>query len=138
MANHQWIRTAQTYAGSATGLISNTELYHNNSSASGSGQAFDATIVATHLFGVSDTDEIITIRLVVHHESLAAITESIPAYEDESTHGVYPFAKGPVLYSPRTKITVPRSHKLYASVAKKLGSNATNLYMYFNLLVVTH
>lgn len=134
-AMKQWIRHFNEVNAHTTGLVAATSLYHNNSSVQSTGSKFNVTIVATHLFGITDTENIYSMELIVQHEQLAAPTASIPGETDDSVKGLYAFAKGPVLYSPRRLILVPPDHDLYLRVQKQSGNDSTNLHYGAQLLM---
>ena len=140
-----WVRRQGTYESSNdNSLAGNMLVYLNSRETTGSITLVQkATVVATHLWAVSDTDDTWTCSLVLVGED-RAITYADPAVSagsysisDPEIKGWYPFARGPMMYSPRRKISIPVEHALYARFNREEGDAESVLKFHIQFLMTT-
>ncbi len=130
-----WLRGGNQAVLSAVNAVLNVELYHNNVSLTQPVIRSKAVVVATHLMAISDTDNICTLRLIVVNEDHPTLTALAPLVSDLENKGTYPVARGPVFGSPARKIEVPPNQKLFLQIVKEVGTSATTVNEYHNLLL---
>lgn len=133
-----WIGSVTSGTQTSAGLHQNIEIYHNNSGQTSTDQKFDVTVVDRRVMAISDNEDIWEMRWVVVHESFPTLTASLPADNDDKVHGIYPWAKGPVYFNPRAKLSVPPDHKLFLQVNKSLATVSSTYGMQYRVLFVTH
>ncbi len=132
-----WVKDTQSATRTGVGLDVNVEIYHNNSAHSSTTRKFTATVVDRHVMCISDTDDVFEMRWLVLHESFPTPTTATPDDQDESVRGIFPWARGPVFFNPRAKISVPPDHKLYLQVNKTIGSTSSTYALQSRVLFVT-
>ncbi len=131
-----WSGSLITGTQSSIVLDNNLEILYNNSALGPTVRKFDLTVVAREFMCISDTDDPWTVRWIVVHELHPTLTVSAPGDSDENVRGIFPFARGPVYFSPRAKISVPPDHKLFLQVQKKSGSASSTYFVNYRMLVV--
>ncbi len=95
-----------------------------------------AVVVATHLMGITSTDDLCRMRLAVVNESVTP-TVAEPEDEDKRIKGLYPFARGPVYFSPRRKIDIPSESDLFLVIEKLTGSTSSDIRCHYRFLLHT-
>lgn len=95
-----------------------------------------AVIVASHLMAITDTEDLCRIRLAVVDEAVTP-TVATPEDQDGRIKGLYPFARGPVYFSPKRKIDIPSEQDFFMVVEKLTGSASTNIRVHFRFLLFT-
>ncbi len=131
-----WVRKALSGSITTAGtqLLVDT-LYHNGRATAGTlSLKQKATVVATHLMFVSDQDDILTARLIVDGEAVVPVFGTYEV-QDPQYKGIYPFARGPVFFSPRRLIAIPTEHKLFLQLIKESGGSATAIFGYVQVLL---
>ncbi len=132
-----WIRGSFNNTLTSVGLGENRELYHNSPDVTSPVITKQkATLVAAYWFAIEDVGDVWNIRLMVVHENFATPTVSIPGNSDDMIRGMYPFSKGPLIYSPKAGISVPPDHKLFMQTVKSVGGTSSTLQGWYNLLFV--
>ncbi len=136
MSRH-WIRaqTSATASAVPTQTGAGGTIYHNSrETVTNIVLIQEATIVATHLYLVSNTEDLFTVRLLVVDEN---VTPTVSMFEEEDPQykGIYAAARGPTLYSPRRKISIPTEHQLFMQVIKETGSTSSTIGIYYQFLI---
>ena len=93
-------------------------------------------VIATHFMCLTDTTDLMRLRLSVVDEAVTP-TVSEPEDQDKRIKGLYPFAMGPVYFSPRRKIDVPSEQDLFLVIEKVAGGNATIVTVHWRFLLYT-
>ncbi len=128
---------------SAATLGANVLIYQNSREQSGNITLVQkATVVATYLWALTDTDNTWSMTLLVDDESAAAPTFSNPEVDqqggsDPQIKGWYPFGRGPVQYSPARLISIPSESKLQVRINKEVGGDASLLRYSIQFLIQT-
>ena len=133
-----WVRKVISGSGATSGTqLNETTIYNNQRETSGQITLEQkVTVVATHLMLIHDSDDILTFRLAVVDEAVT-LTYGTLATDDDQYKGIYPFARGPVYFSPRRLISVPTESHLDMQVIKENGSVNTTYRGYVQLLLQT-
>ncbi len=135
----RWVRQSEaSTANSATGLVANFEIWHNDPqlvSTEGPVSKQLVTVVANFLMAITTTEDIFSLRYVVAHEDFPTLTIVKPQNFDAMTRGMYPFAKGPVYFNPRAGIDIPPNHKLWLQLEKQTGAASSDVAFMYNLLL---
>lgn len=129
-----WIRKQGTETVTTTGTLALALLMYNNQKVVISGAITiqqKVTVVATHLFAITNTDDTFSMGLVTLDES-DTVTYSHPQADatggsDKELKGHYVVARGPVLYSPRRLISVPVEETLWFRINKEVGGNTSTI-----------
>lgn len=137
-----WVRVqgSETITTTAT-LALNQLVYQNSREQSGNITLIQkATVVATHLFAITTTDDTWSVTLLVESEDADAPTYSSPSIaaqggSDPEIKGHYIFARGPVLYSPRRLISIPTEHTLKMRINKEEGGNTSTFLWHAQFLL---
>ncbi len=139
-----WVRVENSFtASTAQSFAVNQTIYRNQRAQVSSAIqiAQKATVVATHLWGITDNEDTWSMTLVVVDESRTP-TYSDPNIassggSDQEVKGWYPFARGPVLYSPRRLISIPVESDFIVRVNKELGGNSSTIHYHLQFLIQT-
>lgn len=140
MARH-WVRKMGTQTETTAAVLSvNQGIYQNSRVTTGNITLVQkVTVVATVLWGLSDTDDTWSLTLIVDDE------EETPLYDepeidaaggsDPQVKGHYIFGRGPVLYTPRRLISVPVEHTLTLRINKEQGGTTSKLRWHAQFLM---
>ncbi len=126
----------------ANTLSGNVLIYQNSREQAGNVTLVQkATVVATVLWGLTDTDDTWSMTLIVEDESQTAAYNdpelNAQGGSDPQIKGHYIFGRGPVLYTPRRLITIPVEHKLVVRINKEEGGSASELKYHVQFLLNT-
>ncbi len=137
MALH-WVTGFDTTVQSSIGIVNVAQsIYSNGRTVTGQLTLVQkAVVVATHLMCVTDSVDMCRARLAVVEESITP-TVSVPEDEDKDIKGLYPFAQGPVFFSPRRKIEIPSESELFLVIEKLSGSISTIINVHWRFLLYT-
>jgi len=137
MALH-WVTGFIDTTQASTGLVSTPQLIYNNGrTVSGNITLIQkVVVVAHHLMAITSTVDLFRFRLVVAEEGITP-TVADPEDQDERIKGLYPFANGPVYFSPRRKIAVPSEHSLDLLIEKVSGVASSDVVAHWRFLLYT-
>ncbi len=121
-----WVRKSGTATTTtAATQVSVTSIYQNSRESSGNITHIQkVTVVAAHLFAVTNTEDVFSMRLIVADEG-RTISYGEPEVADPEIKGMYIFARGPVYFSPRRLISIPVESELSVQIRKEMGANAS-------------
>ncbi len=90
-------------------------------------QNADIVIVDGIVTVVTDTDDLVGVRLMVIHNSLASadINEDAPKPHEPQVYYSWYCARGPLVFRLRSKKTIPPGHRLWLQTWKAQGGNST-------------
>jgi len=133
-----WVRVQGTETITTTKTLANAKLlYQNSRSIAGNITLVQkATVVATHLFAITTTDDTWSLSLTVTDENRVP-TYGDPEVADPELKGLYVVARGPVLYSPKRLIAIPSESSLYLRINKEEGGSAATIHWHAQLLINT-
>ncbi len=115
------------------------ELFHNQAASGQNFQSVDVVCVDGIVSVVTDTDDLVGIRLLVVDENLTVVDEDDPEPHLRSVYYSWFTARGPAFFRLLSKKTVPPEHKMYLQTWKALGSSSTVINVGLHLLwVVKH
>ena len=140
-----WVRRQGTFeSNNDNSLAGNLLIYQNSRETTGSITLVQkATVVATHLWAISDSDDTWSCSLLVIQEdrNLSYADPGVDVGDfhtsDPEVKGFYPFARGPMMYSPRRKIAIPVEHALYCRFNKEEGNAESVLHVNVQFLLTT-
>jgi len=140
-----WVRRQGTFESSNdNSLAGNMLIYANSRETTGSITLVQkATVVATHLWAISDSDDTWTCSLILVNEDRTptygdpAVSAGSFSVSDPEIKGWYPFARGPMMYSPRRKISIPVEHSLQARFNREEGDSESTLKFHIQFLMTT-
>ncbi len=137
MARYWTVDQASILSATSAGIQgTNQLLLHNETTGDPIPVRKQMTVVATHLYLISTTEELWTFRLYLVHENFPVITlVNVDLHDRKVIRGVYPASKGPVIYSPRVQIKIPPDHKLFAVTTKVTGTAQADFHWFSQLLV---
>ncbi len=143
MGTH-WVRHQNEVTLTTTTTLGFNDVVYNNQRAQVSSAIQlqqKATVVATHLWAITDTEDTWSMTILVVDEARTP-TYSDPAVlaqggSDQEIKGFYNFARGPILYSPRRLISIPVESQLIVRVNKEEGGNASKLRYNIQFLIQT-
>ena len=133
-----WIRTQGQQTETAASTLSLVKsIYQNSRSVTGNITLVQkATVVATYLFGVTDTDDTWSMTLIVDDET-TTITLTAPETVDPQVKGMYIFSRGPLLYQPKRLISIPVESELSVRINKEVGGATSVLKWHMGFLLNT-
>ncbi len=135
-----WERYDGTVTQGAAGSHANTEIFAN-AQADENFEAADVVAVDGILSVITDTDDLMGIRLIVAPEEMvsADMNEDVPQPHSRLVWYSWFAARGPMVFRLRSKKTVPAEHKLWVTVWKAQGGTSTILNWGLHVLwVVKH
>ncbi len=112
---------------STAGSHVDTEIFKNEEDTDNF-QSADVIIVDGILTVITDTDDLIGVRLIVAPEVMDAadLTQDSPAPHDRMVYYSWFAARGPLVFRLRSKKTIPAENKLWMQIWKASGSSSTN------------
>lgn len=121
-----WERYAKANTLGAQGVHANDELFLNKEDTDYFQNA-DVVVVDGIITVVTDTDDLVGVRLLVVNENFldAELTEDDPTPGSPLVYYTWFAARGPLVFRLRSKKTIPVDHKLWLQTWKALGSTAT-------------
>ena len=133
-----WVRKQGTQSGTSAATISgNVSIYQNSRETAGNITLVQkATVVATVLWAISDTDDTWSLTLLVTDEAITPAYGS-PSLEDPEVKGHFMFARGPVMYIPKRLVAIPTESELTVRINKEQGGNASVLNWHVQFLLNT-
>ncbi len=99
----------------------------NNEEDTDNFQNADLVFVDGILTVLTDTDDLVGVRLLVLHDSIltATITEDDPTPDDRAVWYTFFCGRGPLVFRLRSKKTLPSRHNLWLQYWKASGSTST-------------
>ena len=138
-----WVRHQGTQSGTSANTLSTANsMYQNSREVQGNITLVQkATVVATVLWAISDTDDTWSMTLLVHDEG-RTVTYADPSIDavgssDPEVKGQFIFARGPLLYTPKRLIAIPSESEFTIRISKEQGGNASVLNWHVMALVNT-
>ncbi len=98
------------------------------------------TIVDGQLTVITDSDDLMGIRLIVANELIGTgdINDTSPSAEDDLVWYSWFCARGPLVFRLVSKRTIHPEHKLWVQFWKEQEANATRLSFGLNLMIQPH
>ncbi len=122
---------------STQGSHSNTEVFHNEET-SDNFQSADVAIVDGIITVITDTDDLVGVRLLIADEIIAtgSLTEDDPEPHNNMVYYSWFAARGPLVFRLRSKRLIRPEQKLWCQVWKARGTASTTIRVGLHLLFV--
>ncbi len=131
-----WSTVLHSATLSTQGAHDNSELLYNQLEAGDEPwENRDVVVVDGIVTVISNSDDLIGVRLLVAHEIIVDgdLSDTQPSDPDDMIWYTWFAGRGPLVFRIRSKRTIPTQYKLWGQMYKALGSTSTAILVAYRL-----